>query len=253
MRNKITMNTTVIEYNDITVVNTYTKAVDEVGLWHSEKIIFEKYLAPSMNILDLGCGAGRTTFNLFYMGYTEITGFDLADGMILECNKRAKNENLQIKFIYGDARDMTFNDSSFDACIFSFNGLMTIPMRQNRFKVFSEVSRILKPGGIFIFTTHNMNDEKHLTYWEQEKKCWEEGKQNRRFHEFGDMAAIEKKSAGQIEAFVHVPEYTEIFEETSKSGFTIIEKAIRSNLCQENELTIESSDECMFWVCRKLF
>lgn len=53
------------EYNHKSNIKRYTEAIDQVGLWESEKIIFNKYINFNDKILDLGCGAGRTTINLY--------------------------------------------------------------------------------------------------------------------------------------------------------------------------------------------
>ena len=56
------------EYMHNKVVEKYSSAVSEIGLWTSEKIIFSKYINQSDRILDIGCGAGRTTFALYALG-----------------------------------------------------------------------------------------------------------------------------------------------------------------------------------------
>lgn len=53
------------EYNQESNIKRYTESIDEVGLWESEKIVFNKYINFNDKILDLGCGAGRTTINLY--------------------------------------------------------------------------------------------------------------------------------------------------------------------------------------------
>ena len=40
----------------------YINVIEEIQLWKSEKIIIEKYINHNAKILDLGYGAGRTTF-----------------------------------------------------------------------------------------------------------------------------------------------------------------------------------------------
>lgn len=57
-------------------IKSYTDFTKEVGLWDFEKYLFQKYLQAKDNILDLGCGTGRTTFPLYQLGYTNIIGFE---------------------------------------------------------------------------------------------------------------------------------------------------------------------------------
>lgn len=248
---KITQNVTLNEYNNEVVVEGYEKAVEKVGLWESEKVIFNKYLKSGMKILDIGCGAGRTTFNLYKSGYKNIIGFDLSAAMISACCRRVMDEKLDIQFICGNACEMNFADNVYDACIFSFNGLMTIPKRENRAKVFTQVFRVLKENGVFIFTTHDIQNETFRKYWNDEKVLWENGTQDKRLYEYGDMIFIDKNSGGSVEGFVHIPTYEEIYEEVERAGFKIVEQTVRSKLCEENQNTLAQSADCIFWVVRK--
>ncbi len=43
---------------------------------------FDKYINKDDNILDLGCGAWRTTFVLNKLGYHNIVGVDIAESLI---------------------------------------------------------------------------------------------------------------------------------------------------------------------------
>ena len=86
-------------YNNSKVAKSYTEAVEKVGLWNSEKIMFEKYISKDAKILDLGCGAGRTTINLYKEGYKNITGLDISDKFIDYAKNYCKTNNLDIEFI----------------------------------------------------------------------------------------------------------------------------------------------------------
>lgn len=68
-------------------VSDYAKAVSEVGLWESEKMMIEKYFNPESRILDIGCGAGRTTIGLYRLGYHLVEGLDLSEAMIVQARK----------------------------------------------------------------------------------------------------------------------------------------------------------------------
>lgn len=55
------------------VVADYAYAAENVGLWNSERIVFEKYIPKSSKIIEFGCGAGRISLGLSALGYGNIT------------------------------------------------------------------------------------------------------------------------------------------------------------------------------------
>ena len=105
-------------------VSDYTKAVREIGLWESEKIMIEKYFNPESRILDIGCGAGRTTIGLYELGYHLVEGLDLSEAMIIQARRISKELNYNIAFSVGDAACLGYDDETFSAALFSFNGIM---------------------------------------------------------------------------------------------------------------------------------
>ena len=113
-------------------VKRYGQAVDDVGLWNSEKIIFEKYIKKTDNILDIGCGAGRTTINLYKLGYKNIIGLDLSTNLIEYAKNYVRENNLDIEFVNGDATKLEYEDNIFDVVIFSYNCMQCIPGKKNR-------------------------------------------------------------------------------------------------------------------------
>ncbi|MBU4509705.1 class I SAM-dependent methyltransferase, partial [bacterium] len=183
-------------------VSDYTKAVREIGLWESEKIMIEKYFNPESQILDIGCGAGRTTIGLYRLGYHLVEGLDLSEAMIVQARRISKELNYDIIFSVGDAACLDYNDETFSAALFSFNGIMQIPERKNRIKVLKEIKRILKPKGYFLFTTHDRDSSKEYeSFWQEEKRRWALHLQDRSLHEFGDK--IIKMEERDI--FLHFP------------------------------------------------
>lgn len=105
-------------------------------------------------MLDIGVGAGRTTV-FFAPLFKSYTGIDYSPPMINECNARFRS-NTNVIFTVGDARNLNcFNDHSFDFVLFSFNGIDCLSAGERK-AVFSEITRIGKPGCIFAFSTHNL-------------------------------------------------------------------------------------------------
>jgi len=238
-------------YNREAMQKTYTEAVDKVGLWQSEKIIFEKYISKNAKILDLGCGAGRTTINMFKNGYNDIVGLDISDKFIEFAKEYCLKNSLKIRFINGDATKLSFDDEKFDVVIFSYNGLMCIPGKSNRDSVLKEVYRVLKPNGLFIFTAHNRDDSgKYQKSWDEEKIRWEAGLQDKRLEIFGDRLTVNTNSGEEV--FVHFSNVQEMKDFISQENFEIIEHTKREMICEENDTVKEFSGSTWFWVLRKI-
>lgn len=248
---KLSLENTKAEYSHETVVDKYISCVEDVGLWKSERIAFEKYLNQKNKILDLGCGAGRTTFGLYDMCYTDIVGLDLSEEMISAAKKIANDRNVEISFVAGNACDLPFDTSSFDAVIFSFNGIMTIPTREMRRRAFDEIHRVLKPGGIFVFTTHDMNNPQFIDYWNEEYDKWQKDEQDKRLLEYGDLIFSKPDDYGDAVSFIHVPLDGEVETYLKTSGFHLINNELRSNICEEKTEVLDFSADCRFWVAKK--
>ena len=125
-----------------------------VGLWPSEDELFQNFWPPGARILDLGCGAGRTTLPLAQQDYW-VVGADLSHPMVRRAADQARYWRLPINWSVLDATDLPFSDQTFDGVLFSYNGIELVPGgKAGKKRVLSEVFRILRPGGHFIFTTH---------------------------------------------------------------------------------------------------
>lgn len=136
------------KYESQDVVSYYEKQTD---LQPCEAYLFGKYLKPGLAILDMGVGGGRTTPHLS-RGASRYVGADYSRAMVDCC--RAHFPTLE--FRHCDATDMAqFADSEFDTVVFSFNGIDVINSDEGRMRCLAETARVLKPGGLFIFSSHN--------------------------------------------------------------------------------------------------
>jgi ubiquinone/menaquinone biosynthesis C-methylase UbiE len=106
---------------------------------------------PSMKMLDIGIGGGRTTLHFAQLA-KEYVGVDYSEEMV----ERFPDPSPHISFSVCDAREMRmFADNTFDFVMFSFNGIDSVS-HEDRFRVFSEIQRVGKSGGYFCFSTHNI-------------------------------------------------------------------------------------------------
>ena len=125
-----------------------------VGLWPSEDELFTQFWPSGAKLLDLGCGAGRTTVPLAQQDYTVI-GADLSYPMVHRARNQSEQWRLPINWSVLDATDLPFANDTFDGVLFSYNGIELVPDgKEGKKRVLREVWRILRPGGHFIFTTH---------------------------------------------------------------------------------------------------
>jgi SAM-dependent methyltransferase len=235
-------------YSHPSAVRTYTRAVVRVGLWKSERRFFGKHLSPGGRLLDLGCGAGRTTFGLHRAGYKNILGADLSQALIRQARFLASKRKLQIRFRVADACRLPFESKSFEGCLFSFNGLMTIPRRSRRIAALRVIRRVLVPGGRFVFTTHERLDEAAARpVWRKERALWKAGRQDPQLHEFGDELHDELGRP----AFIHVPDRREILECLKAAKLEWIEDEY-PDLARESKAVRDFvSFKCRFWAARR--
>jgi len=112
-----------------------------------------------MSMLDIGVGAGRTTRH-FAPKARQYIGIDYSPKMIAACQH--KFPRLKNSFILADARDMSiFKNHYFDFVFFSFNGIDYVD-NKDRMTIFNEIKRIIKIGGLFCFSTHNLRNIEKL-------------------------------------------------------------------------------------------
>ncbi|KAF2165559.1 hypothetical protein M409DRAFT_24412 [Zasmidium cellare ATCC 36951] len=113
----------------------------------------EHYLALKMGIqegsqvLDVGCGVGGPAREIATFSGANITGLNNNDYQIERAIHYAKKEGMdkQLSFVKGDFMHISFPSNSFDA-VYSIEATVHAPSLQG---VYSEIFRVLKPGGVF--------------------------------------------------------------------------------------------------------
>jgi malonyl-CoA O-methyltransferase len=95
--------------------------------------------------VDLGCGTGFFLENLHKKLKGDVVAFDLAEGM----TRYVKRHNESRLCVCGDAENIPLADASVD-CIYSS---LAIQWCEDNRSLFSEIYRVLKPGGKIVFST----------------------------------------------------------------------------------------------------
>jgi len=89
--------------------------------------IFENFNVQPQRILDIACGEGTFAVEMAKRGF-RVVGVDISKEMLKFAKEKAKNENVNVEFIYGDMRSLDFNEE-FDlaTCWYdSLNYLLTL-------------------------------------------------------------------------------------------------------------------------------
>ncbi len=105
-------------------------------------------IKSSCRVLEIGCGIGRLLKPLSRY-VTELYGVDISKEMIARAKERlASYKNIALSVCDGTL--LSFSDDYFDLC-YSFAVFRHIPEKKYVYRYLSEVSRVLKPDGIFVF------------------------------------------------------------------------------------------------------
>lgn len=127
---------------------------------------FKKYVSSEMNILDVGCGYGRTLNELYNQGFKNLTGIDYSRSMI----KRGLRLHPQLNLLKTDGNKIPFSNNEFDAVLL-IAVLTSSYTDEEQENLISEISRVLEEGGILYINDYLLNqDERNL----------------KRYHEFKD-------------------------------------------------------------------
>jgi ubiquinone/menaquinone biosynthesis C-methylase UbiE len=102
-----------------------------------------------LDALEIACGTGRVTHHIrkAIPLNARLIATDLNPDMIAVAKSKYSEENIEWQTC--DAQDLPFDDDSFDLVVCQF-GIMFVPEKQ---KAFSEVRRVLRKGGMFLFNT----------------------------------------------------------------------------------------------------
>ncbi len=130
-----------------------------------ERFLFDSFLKTGMLILDIGVGGGRTTPYLSSRA-SRYVGVDSSEEMIQICRQKFPG----LEFVVADASDLSaFPDGSFDAIVIAFNGLDYVLPEQKRGQCLRECKRVLRPGGVLLFSSHNPRSIFVRPGWDQRK------------------------------------------------------------------------------------
>ena len=142
------------------------RATDEGRSWRDralapltrdEQVLLGRHLTdPDQPILDCGCGAGRIAYNLVQQGFTNVTGFDYAQEMLIAA-EAARPPGAAVRFDLADATDLSlYPDNAFQHALYLQQIISFIP-RDRLPDLLRHAYRIVRPDGRLFFAALNMN------------------------------------------------------------------------------------------------
>ena len=94
-------------------------------------------------VLDVACGTGDLTLELYRAGWTKVVGIDFCRPMLEIAKSKINGRNIKVRLIEGDALNLPFGDGSFPLVTIAF-GLRNLSSVEQGF---AELFRVLEPGG----------------------------------------------------------------------------------------------------------
>jgi SAM-dependent methyltransferase len=130
------------------------KIYDEFMSTYDYKHVVDRiqpYLEKSkvVKILDLACGTGNASIELYDRGY-HVTGIDISEEMLLIANEKCLETHSKIRFMKSDMRDFAVKDR-FDAIVSLTDGFNYLINEEDMRMTLRNISNHLKPGGLLIF------------------------------------------------------------------------------------------------------
>ncbi len=180
-------------------------------LYPEEEYLFPKYYKAGESILDLACGMGRTTLMLHEMGM-KVRGVDRSEIFIEMAKRRLPYLDLQV----GSYDRIEEEDSSFSHVLISFNGLDCAYPAAQRAAAIRECARVLKPGGTFIYSSHNIKSFHWISPYYRGRLRWKLRNSAKAFKEWAYVLE------GDEHLFYASPDF--VARQTESAGFKLLER-----------------------------
>jgi ubiquinone/menaquinone biosynthesis C-methylase UbiE len=122
--------------------------------------------------LELGCGQGRDTWFFVKNGF-EVTALDYSEAGIFQMKEKANEAKAKFSLRVHDARDrLPFPDTMFDG-VYSHMFFTMEFSEEEIAKMLAECLRVLRPGGINIYSVRNEHDPHYGKFVPKGKDMWQ--------------------------------------------------------------------------------
>jgi len=131
----------------------------QVSFIEQKRIVLQMLSGMRGRLLEVGCGPAVMTPDLLAMGF-QVQGIDVSGEMIRQARQHMAGHPLEkgCDFALGDVERLSFADASFEA-VLAMGVLEYLP---DYARALQETARVLKPGGIAVFTVPNRASCYHI-------------------------------------------------------------------------------------------
>lgn len=119
-------------------------------------------LSSDSNVLEVGCGSGKTAFHIYEKYKCSISTIDINNQMLINAKKRFNRKKVPINLFQASAEQLPFGDNSYDIIISE-----SVTSFTNVDQSLSEYVRVLNEDGYLLAI--EMTTERPLTYKEQKE------------------------------------------------------------------------------------
>ena len=149
--------------DQVSVNNERWRGADYVGVYANrtlapvEVVILLRYRdALAGRVIEVGCGAGRVLGYLADLS-ADAHGIDLSPAMVDYCHRAYPGADVRV----GDVLELSSTfEQPFDAIV-AANNLIDVFDEERRAAVLTELHSSLAPGGLLIFSSHNLASLSH--------------------------------------------------------------------------------------------
>lgn len=146
-----------LEFYDLSAENWWSPEAKIFALYHLNQPRFEffdRYVSnwEGLSVLDVGCGGGFTCEFMAQKGAI-VSGIDQSQKCISKAQEHAAICDFKINYLQGLGENIPYRDNTFDGviCVDVLEHVADLN------KTISEIYRVLKPNGLFLFDTINRN------------------------------------------------------------------------------------------------
>ncbi len=136
------------QYNNFAEDFVKNADTEDFGNDYSRNIFYQHidFIKPGVTLIDLACGDGFDLAHYQELG-AEIFGIDASEEMVRLASQRLPEANIQL----GLFEKIPFEDNYFDVVVSKYALMTSADLKP----VFSEILRVLKPGGVMMYlVTH---------------------------------------------------------------------------------------------------